>query len=238
MNTRLSVNVNKLATLRNARGANNPDIIDLVTKIESYGANGITIHPRPDERHITLKDVYNISEIVKTDFNIEGYPDERFMGIINDIRPEQVTLVPDSPDVITSNRGWLESDLNIDLKSIVSTIKDLGSKVSLFIDPTTSMVDLALNCGVDRIELYTGVYAQNFKKNKLLAVNDCLEASKYAKNNGLDVNAGHDLDLNNLNYLKENIPFLYEVSIGHALICDSLIYGLEDTIRKYLSRIS
>ena len=238
MNTRLSVNVNKLATLRNARGANNPDIIDLVTKIESYGANGITIHPRPDERHITLKDVYNISEIVKTDFNIEGYPDERFMGIINDIKPEQVTLVPDSPDVITSNRGWLESDLNIDLKSIVSTIKDLGSKVSLFIDPTTSMVDLALNCGVDRIELYTGVYAKKFKKNKLSAVNDCVEASKYAKNNGLDVNAGHDLDLYNLNYLKENIPFLYEVSIGHALICDSLIYGLEDTIKKYLSRIS
>ena len=238
MNTRLSVNVNKLATLRNARGANNPDIIDLVTKIESYGANGITIHPRPDERHITLKDVYNISEIVKTDFNIEGYPDERFMGIINDIKPEQVTLVPDSPDVITSNRGWLESDLNIDLKSIVSTIKDLGSKVSLFIDPTTSMVDLALNCGVDRIELYTGVYAKKFKKNKLSAVNDCVEASKYAKNNGLDVNAGHDLDLYNLKYLKENIPFLYEVSIGHALICDSLIYGLEDTIKKYLSRIS
>ena len=238
MNTRLSVNVNKLATLRNARGANNPDIIDLVTKIESYGANGITIHPRPDERHITLKDVYDISEIVKTDFNIEGYPDERFMGIINDIRPEQVTLVPDSPDVITSNRGWLESDLNIDLKSIVSTIKDLGPKVSLFIDPTTSMVDLALNCGVDRIELYTGVYAKKFKKNKLSAVDDCVVASRYAKNKGLDVNAGHDLDLNNLNYLKENIPFLYEVSIGHALICDSLIYGLEDTIRKYLSRIS
>ncbi len=238
MNTRLSVNVNKLATLRNARGANNPDIINLVTKIESYGANGITIHPRPDERHITLKDVYDISEIVKTDFNIEGYPDERFMGIINDIRPEQVTLVPDSPDVITSNRGWLESDLNIDLKSIVSTIKDLGSKVSLFIDPTNSMVDLALNCGVDRIELYTGVYAKKFKKNKLSAVDDCVVASKYAKNKGLDINAGHDLDLNNLNYLKENIPFLYEVSIGHALICDSLIYGLEDTIRKYLSRIS
>ena len=215
MNTRLSVNVNKLATLRNARGANNPDIIDLVTKIESYGANGITIHPRPDERHITLKDVYDISEIVKTDFNIEGYPDKRFMGIINDIRPEQVTLVPDSPDVITSNRGWLESDLNIDLKSIVSTIKDLGPKVSLFIDPTTSMVDLALNCGVDRIELYTGVYAKKFKKNKLSAVDDCVTASKYAKNKGLDVNAGHDLDLNNLNYLKENIPFLYEVSIGH-----------------------
>ena len=238
MNTRLSVNVNKLATLRNARGANNPDIIDLVTKIESYGANGITIHPRPDERHITLKDVYDISEIVKTDFNIEGYPDGRFLEIINDIRPEQVTLVPDSPDVITSNRGWLESDLNIDLKSIVSTIKDLGPKVSLFIDPTTSMVDLALNCGVDRIELYTGVYAKKFKKNKLSAVYDCVAASKYAKNKGLDVNAGHDLDLNNLNYLKENIPFLYEVSIGHALICDSLIYGLEETISKYLSQIS
>ena len=163
MNTRLSVNVNKIATLRNARGANNPDIIEIVSKIESFGANGITIHPRPDERHITLNDTYELSKIVTTDYNIEGYPDDRFLKIINDIKPDQVTLVPDAPDVVTSNRGWLESDLNIDLKSIVRSIKDLGSKVSLFIDPTIYMVELALNCEVDRVELYTGPYAKTIK---------------------------------------------------------------------------
>ena len=169
METRLSVNVNKIATLRNARGANNPNITELVTRIESFGAHGITVHPRPDERHITLNDVYAISKIVTKDYNIEGYPDDRFLKIINDIKPEQVTLVPDAPDVVTSNRGWVKSDLNIDLKSIVQSIKKLGSKVSLFIDPTISMVELALNCEVDRVELYTGPYAKNFKKDKELS---------------------------------------------------------------------
>ena len=238
MNTRLSVNVNKIATLRNARGANNPDIIEIVSKIESFGANGITIHPRPDERHITLNDAYELSKIVTTDYNIEGYPDDRFLKIINDIKPDQVTLVPDAPDVVTSNRGWLESDLNIDLKSIVRAIKDLGSKVSLFIDPTISMVELALNCEVDRVELYTGPYAKNYKIDKELSVSEYIKSSKFAYENNLDVNAGHDLDLNNLEFLKKNIPFLYEVSIGHALVCDALLFGLENTLKSYLSKIS
>ena len=238
MNTRLSVNVNKIATLRNARGANNPDIIEIVSKIESFGANGITIHPRPDERHITLNDAYELSKIVTTDYNIEGYPDDRFLKIINDIKPDQVTLVPDAPDVVTSNRGWLESDLNIDLKSIVRSIKDLGSKVSLFIDPTISMVELALNCEVDRVELYTGPYAKNYKIDKELSVSEYIKSSKFAYENNLDVNAGHDLDLNNLEFLKKNIPFLYEVSIGHALVYDALLFDLENTLKSYLSKIS
>ena len=207
MNTRLSVNVNKIATLRNARGANNPDIIEIVSKIESFGANGITIHPRPDERHITLNDAYELSKIVTTDYNIEGYPDDRFLKIINDIKPDQVTLVPDAPDVVTSNRGWLESDLNIDLKSIVKSIKGLGSKVSLFIDPTISMVELALNCEVDRVELYTGPYAKNYKIDKELSVSEYIKSSKFAYENNLDVNAGHDLDLNNLEFLKKKYTF-------------------------------
>tara|TARA_B100000579_G_C22701650_1_gene790064 strand:- start:305 stop:1021 length:717 start_codon:yes stop_codon:yes gene_type:complete len=237
MDTRLSVNVNKIATLRNARGANNPNITELVTRIESFGAHGITVHPRPDERHITLKDVYEISKIVTKDYNIEGYPDDRFLKIINDIKPEQVTLVPDAPDVVTSNRGWVKSDLNIDLKSIVQSIKKSGSKVSLFIDPTISMVELALNCEVDRVELYTGPYAKNFKRDKELSVSEYIKSSKFAHKNNLQVNAGHDLDLNNLEFLKKKIPFLYEVSIGHALVCDALSYGLENTVKSYLSKI-
>ena len=237
MSTRLSVNVNKIATLRNARGGNNPDIIGLVKKIEDFGADGITVHPRQDERHITLNDVYDISKIVTTEYNIEGYPDDRFFKIINDIKPEQVTLVPDAPDVITSNRGWNKSDINIDLVQAVSSLKKNGSKVSLFIDPKISMVDLALECGADRIELYTGTYAELFKKDKNLAIKDYVESSEYALINGLEINAGHDLDLENLKFLKESIPKIHEVSIGHALICDSLIFGLEETIKLYKSKI-
>ena len=237
MSTRLSVNVNKIATLRNARGGNNPDIIGLVKKIEDFGADGITVHPRQDERHITLNDVYDISKIVTTEYNIEGYPDDRFFKIINDIKPEQVTLVPDAPDVITSNRGWKKSDINIDLVQVVSSLKKNGSKVSLFIDPKISMVDLALECGADRIELYTGTYAELFKKDKNLAIKDYIESTEYALSNGLEINAGHDLDLENLKFLKESIPKIHEVSIGHALICDSLIFGLEETIKLYKSKI-
>ncbi len=184
MSTRLSVNVNKIATLRNARGGNNPDIIGLVKKIEDFGADGITVHPRQDERHITLNDVYDISKIVTTEYNIEGYPDDRFFKIINDIKPAQVTLVPDAPDVITSNRGWKKSDINIDLVQVVSLLKKNGSKVSLFIDPKISMVDLALECGADRIELYTGTYAELFKKDKNLAIKDYVESTEYALSNG------------------------------------------------------
>ena len=236
MKTRLSVNVNKIATLRNARGGNNPDILDLIKKIESFGADGITVHPRNDERHITLNDVYEISKIVKTDFNIEGYPDKRFLKIINDIKPEQVTLVPDAPDVITSNRGWKESDLGFDLKSIVKSIKKLDSKVSLFIDPSISMVNFALDYGVDRIELYTGTYADSFS-NKRDIIDKYISVSEYAYKNRIEINAGHDLNLENLRFFKKSIPNLYEVSIGHAIICDSLSYGLEKTIKLYLEQL-
>ncbi len=236
MNTRLSVNVNKIATLRNARGGNNPDIIGLVKKIEDFGADGITVHPRQDERHITLDDVYNISKVVTTEYNIEGYPDDRFFKIINDIKPEQVTLVPDAPDVVTSNRGWKKTDINIDLAAVISSIKKNGSKVSLFIDPSIPMVDLALECGADRIELYTGTYAELFKKDKHVAVKDYIDSSEYALSNGLGINAGHDLDLDNLKFLKTSIPKIHEVSIGHALISDSLIFGLEETIKLYKSK--
>ena len=236
MKTRLSVNVNKIATLRNARGGNNPNILDLIKKIESFGAEGITVHPRNDERHITLNDVYEISKIVKTDFNIEGYPDKRFLKIINDINPEQVTLVPDAPDVVTSNRGWKESDIDFDLKSIVKSIKKIGSKVSLFIDPSISMVNFALDYGVDRIELYTGTYAESFSNNRDI-IDKYISVSEYAYNNGIEINAGHDLDLENLRFFKKSIPYLYEVSIGHALICDSLSYGLERTIKMYLDKL-
>lgn len=237
MSTRLSVNVNKIATLRNARGGDNPDIISLVKKIEGFGADGITVHPRQDERHITLNDAYDISKVVTTEYNIEGYPDDRFIKIINDIKPEQVTLVPDAPDVITSNRGWKKSDVDNDFSEVISTIKKNGSKVSLFIDPIISMVDLALEWGADRIELYTGTYAELFKKDKNLAIMDYVESSRYALDNGLEINAGHDLDLENLNFLKKSIPEIHEVSIGHALISDSLIYGLEKTIKLYKSKI-
>lgn len=237
MSTRLSVNVNKIATLRNARGGNNPDIVSLVKKIEDFGADGITVHPRQDERHITLNDAYEISKVVTTEYNIEGYPDNRFIKIVNDIKPEQVTLVPDAPDVVTSNRGWKKSDIDIDLSEVISTIKKNGSKVSLFIDPIISMVDLALEWGADRIELYTGTYAELFKKDKNLAIMDYVESSRYALDNGLEINAGHDLDLENLNFLKKSIPEIHEVSIGHALISDSLIYGFEKTIKLYKSKI-
>jgi pyridoxine 5-phosphate synthase len=237
MNTRLSVNVNKIASLRNARGGNNPDIVNLVKKIEDFGADGITVHPRQDERHITLNDVYNISKVVNTEYNIEGYPDDRFFKIVNDIKPDQVTLVPDAPDVITSNRGWKQSDINIDLATVISAIKKNGSKVSLFIDPSISMVDLAVECGADRIELYTGTYAELFKRDKYLAIRDYIESSNYAIEKGLEINAGHDLDLENLNFLKTSIPNIHEVSIGHALISDSLIFGLEETIKLYKSKI-
>ena len=237
MSTRLSVNVNKIATLRNARGGNNPDIVSLVKKIEDFGADGITVHPRQDERHITLNDAYEISKVVTTEYNIEGYPDNRFIEIVNDIKPEQVTLVPDAPDVVTSNRGWKKSDIDLDLSEVISSIKKNGSKVSLFVDPTISMVDLALECGADRIELYTGTYAELFKKDKFLAVKDYVKSSEYALSKGLDINAGHDLDLENLQFLKTSIPKIHEVSIGHALISDSLIFGLEETIKLYKSKI-
>ena len=231
--TRLSVNVNKIATLRNARGGDNPNLVQVVKDCEKYGAEGITVHPRNDERHVTMKDVYDIASIVKTDFNIEGYPDKRFLKIINDIVPDQVTLVPDPPEVLTSNIGWRKSDLDVDLKGIINDIKKLGSKVVIFIDPDVEMIDYAKEIGSDRIELYTGTYAKEYLKNREGSVIDYVNASNYAKEIGIEVNAGHDLDLNNLRYLKQSIPHIYEVSIGHALVCDAIYLGLENTIKSY-----
>mgnify|MGYP001405971368 FL=1 len=233
--TRLSVNVNKIATLRNARGGDNPNLVQVVKDCEKYGAEGITVHPRNDERHVTMKDVYDIASIVKTDFNIEGYPDKRFLKIINDIVPDQVTLVPDPPEVLTSNIGWRKSDLDVDLKGIINDIKKLGSKVVIFIDPDIEMIDYAKEIGSDRIELYTGTYAKEYLKNREVSVIDYVNASNYAKEIGIEVNAGHDLDLNNLRYLKQSIPHIYEVSIGHALVCDAIYLGLENTIKSYLN---
>ena len=233
--TRLSVNVNKIATLRNARGGDNPNLVQVVKDCEKYGAEGITVHPRNDERHVTMKDVYDIASIVKTDFNIEGYPDKRFLKIINDIVPDQVTLVPDPPEVLTSNIGWRKSDLDVDLKGIINDIKKLGSKVVIFIDPDVEMIDYAKEIGSDRIELYTGTYAKEYLKNREGSVIDYINASNYAKEIGIEVNAGHDLDLNNLRYLKQSIPHIYEVSIGHALVCDAIYLGLENTIKSYLN---
>ena len=235
--TRLSVNVNKVASLRNARGGNNPNLIQVVKDCESYGAEGITVHPRPDERHITLNDVYDISKIVRTNYNIEGYPDNRFLKIIRDIKPEQATLVPDAPEVVTYNRGWKSSDDNVLLRNVVSIIHKYGVKVSLFIDPDFKMIECARDCGVDRVELYTGKYAKNYLDNKETSVFEYIEASKYAISNGLQVNAGHDLDLNNLKFLKNSLSNLFEVSIGHALISDALYYGLEKTIKMYLNEL-
>ncbi len=237
MYTRLSVNVNKIATIRNARGGNNPDLIKIVKKIESLGADGITVHPRPDERHITTKDVYEIAEVITTEFNVEGFPDERFLKIINDIRPNQVTLVPDAPNTLTSNRGWNYSDLDINLNLIIEKIKKTGSKVSLFIDPSVEMVRLAVELGADRVELYTGLYAESYQQDKESVILKYIESADYAIKNDLEVNAGHDLDLINLEFFKQAIPALREVSIGHALVCDSLIYGLEKTIQLYLSKL-
>ena len=233
--TRLSVNVNKIATLRNARGGDNPNLVQVVKDCEKYGAEGITVHPRNDERHVTMKDVYDIASIVKTDFNIEGYPDKRFLKIINDIVTDQVTLVPDPPEVLTSNIGWRKSDLDVDLKGIINDIKKLGSKVVIFIDPDVEMIDYAKEIGSDRIELYTGIYAKEYLKNREGSVIDYVNASNYAKEIGIEVNAGHDLDLNNLRYLKQSIPHIYEVSIGHALVCDAIYLGLENTIKSYLN---
>ena len=232
--TRLSVNINKIATLRNARGGNNPNVIAVAADCERFGAQGITVHPRPDERHIRYSDVVELKTRVKTEFNIEGYPDDRYMKIIREINPHQATLVPDSPAVITSNAGWDTVRNEKMLKEIVRGIKSLGVRVSVFVDPTKKMVEGAARAGADRIELYTGPYASQFHQNRELAVRPYVEAAIVARDLGLGINAGHDLDLHNLKFLKQSIPWLDEVSIGHALICDALYFGLENTIQLYL----
>ena len=235
---KLSVNVNKFATLRNARGGNNPNLVNVVKDCETFGAQGITVHPRPDERHITYQDVLDLQQVVTTEFNIEGYPDKRYMQIIEKVRPVQATLVPDGPDVLTSNAGW-DTIRNASLLSeIVSQLKKSGVRVSIFVDPDESQVEGALKVGADRIELYTEPYAANFAGDRETAVAPYVKAAFRAKELGIEVNAGHDLDLQNLGYLKNSIPFLAEVSIGHALVCDALYYGLENTIQMYLRELN
>ncbi|AFL84091.1 pyridoxine 5'-phosphate synthase [Belliella baltica DSM 15883] len=231
--TKLSVNINKIATLRNARGANNPNVVQVALDAERFGAQGITVHPRPDERHIRYQDVLDLSKVVTTEFNIEGYPDRRFMDLIKLVKPAQATLVPDPPEAITSNSGW-DTIKHLDyLKDIVAELHSYGTRVSIFINPETKYFEPAKETGTDRVELYTEPYAVNFPKDKQAAIKPYVEVSELARQLGLGLNAGHDLDLHNLKFLKEQIPYLDEVSIGHALVCDALYYGLENTIQMY-----
>lgn len=234
--TRLSVNINKIATLRNARGGNNPDVVKVAIDCERFGAQGITVHPRPDERHIRYSDVINLKKAVKTEFNIEGYPDERYLKLINEVRPAQATLVPDEPGAITSNAGWDTLRHASFLKEVVQQIKSLGVRVSVFVDPSPRIVEGASIISADRIELYTEPYAREFHLSREVAIKPYIESASIARKAGLGVNAGHDLDLNNLRYLVQSIPELDEVSIGHALVCDALYYGLENTIQLYLKQ--
>lgn len=232
--TCLSVNINKIATLRNARGANNPDVEKVATDCEVFGAQGITVHPRPDERHIRRSDVLALRSLLRTEFNIEGYPDERFMDLVLRVRPEQVTLVPDAPDAITSTGGW-DVKANFDfLCSIVERLHEGGIRVSIFVYPEEEDIRAAARTGADRIELYTKPYADMYPKDPEAAVAPYVAASTVAHNCGLGVNAGHDLSLENLAYFHRAMPYLNEVSIGHALICDALYLGLQTTIQRYL----
>jgi pyridoxine 5-phosphate synthase len=235
--TRLSVNINKIATLRNARGGNNPNVLQVARDCERFGAQGITVHPRPDERHIRYQDVLDLQEIVTTEFNIEGYPDEKYLALIEKVRPAQATLVPDGPDVLTSNAGWNTQSHKDFLTDIVARLKAAGSRVSIFVDPKPEMVEGAKEVGAHRIELYTEPFALLYPSNPSLAVEPYIKAANLAKSLGLGINAGHDLSLENLAFLKQSIPFLHEVSIGHALVCDALYYGLENTIGLYLNKL-
>ncbi|RUA35139.1 MAG: pyridoxine 5'-phosphate synthase [Bacteroidetes bacterium] len=235
--TSLSVNINKIATLRNARGGDNPNVVKVAKDCERFGAQGITIHPRPDERHITTKDVYDLAPIVTTEFNIEGYPDERFLELVAKNKPAQATLVPDPPGVLTSNAGWDTVKHHDFLKDVISELKNMGVRSSIFIGTDLKLIEAAAKIGTDRIELYTEPYAANYAKDREKAVEAFVLAAKKAQEVELGINAGHDLSLENLKYLKEKIPFLDEVSIGHALICDALYFGLENTIQLYLREL-
>ena len=231
--TKLSVNINKIATIRNARGGNTPSVVDAAINCQKFGADGITIHPRPDERHITKKDVYDIKPIISTEYNIEGYPSPDFIKMVIDILPEQVTLVPDSPDVITSCAGWDTIKFQDYLKEIIAEFKEHGIRTSIFVDPKLEMIEGAKLCGTDRIELYTEDYATKYVDDKEKAIAPYILAANKSSELGLEINAGHDLSLENLEYFAKHIPNLAEVSIGHALISDALYLGLENTIQMY-----
>jgi len=235
--TRLSVNINKIATIRNARGGNVPDVRLAAIKCQSFGAEGITVHPRPDERHIRYSDVYDIKDIVVTEFNIEGNPEKGFISLVCDVVPDQVTLVPDSHDAITSNAGW-DTKANLSfLTDVIAGFREKGIRTSIFTGTDTEMIEYAARTGTDRIELYTEPYAAMYSRDRDAALAPFLRAAEAARQLGLGVNAGHDLDLQNLAWLHKNIPWLLEVSIGHALISDALYYGLENTIQMYLREL-
>ncbi|MDG1916473.1 MAG: pyridoxine 5'-phosphate synthase [Flavobacteriales bacterium] len=231
--TKLSVNINKIATIRNARGGNMPNVLDAAIQCEKFGANGITVHPRPDERHITYNDVRQIAPIVTTEFNIEGYPSKTFIDLVKSVKPHQVTLVPDAPDAITSNAGWDTVTHQSFLKAIIADFKNAGIRTSLFVEADAKYIEGAKAIQADRIELYTESYAQQFEANKEHAVKPFIDSAIMAHDLGLGVNAGHDLNFDNLGYFAAQVPFLDEVSIGHALISDALYLGLERTIEKY-----
>jgi pyridoxine 5-phosphate synthase len=236
--TRLSVNINKVALLRNSRGGNLPDVIKVAEDCERYGAHGITVHPRPDERHIKYSDVLELKEVVKGEFNIEGYPSEKFIKLIKKVKPHQVTLVPDAPTALTSNEGWDTQKHQHFLKQVIADIKQFGIRVSLFIDPIEQLLEGAATAEADRIEFYTGPYAKTFSKDPEKAIGKYLKAANFCDTLGLEINAGHDLNLDNLQYLVKNIPQIKEVSIGHSIICDALYYGLQNTIGMYLRKLS
>ncbi len=231
--TYLSVNINKIATLRNARGEGLPDIVKAAVNCQLYGADGITVHPRPDQRHITRDDVYNLKEVITTEYNIEGYPSDDFIKLVLDIEPTQVTLVPDAKDVITSNNGWDTVKYQSFIKDVIKEFKKKNIRTSVFVNPDIKMVEGAKLCDADRIELYTEAYCREYHKNRELAISPYLEAAKRANKLKLGVNAGHDLNMNNLSYFVKSINGISEVSIGHALISDAIYLGLENTIQMY-----
>lgn len=235
--TKLSVNINKIALIRNSRGGNMPNLPKIALDIESFGAEGITVHPRPDQRHIRYQDLFELKPILKTEFNIEGYPSENFIETVIRVKPAQVTLVPDPPEALTSNNGWdTKSNLKF-LKEIIKRFKDNGIRTSIFVNPDLEMVKYAKETNTNRIELYTEAYAANYTFNRETAIEPYVIAANEAFNLNLGINAGHDLNLDNLNYFKNNIKGLLEVSIGHALVCDSLYFGLQNTIRSYLREL-
>lgn len=235
--TRLSVNINKIATIRNSRGGNVPNVLDAAINCQSYGAQGITVHPRPDERHIRYADVREIRPHVYTEFNIEGNPNKKFIDLVLEVKPEQVTLVPDAHNAITSNQGWDTIKYQNHLTDLVKEFQNNGIRTSIFVDPVVELVEAAAKTGTNRIELYTEPYATNYPINKQNAVKPYIEAATVAKKLGMDVNAGHDLSLLNLKYLVKEIPFIAEVSIGHALISEALYFGLETIIHRYLKEL-
>lgn len=236
--TRLSVNINKIATIRNARGGNIPDVLKAAIDCEKFGAHGITVHPRPDQRHIRISDVYSIRKAISCEFNIEGYPSDEFVKLVLDVKPHQVTLVPDPPEALTSSAGWDTKKNLLFLQDVINLFKQAKIRTSIFVDTELVNIEFAKQTGTDRIELYTEPYASNFESNKQSAIAPFIEAAKLANELGLGINAGHDLNLRNLKYFNDHIKGLDEVSIGHALISDALYLGLEETIKLYLKELS